>query len=432
MNGCTRRAFLAQSAALCAGTLLPAAEPPAAGQHLWQFDLASPSYGGGALGTLNGERAIVFGTYYNDEHLYALRARDGKLLWKFKSDRGPFDASCAITDIDGDGADEVLAADSSSGTLFCLDGAGQVKWKHSLPNSTDSPPAVADIDGDGQREIVVGVMAMADKHGRVLALDPATRKQKWIAKVPGHVQSEPALVDLGRGTLDVLVTTWRGDKKVRALSGADGTELWHHTMKGDMYHGVSAVEHNGLKLVASSIAGDLTLLDAHGKVLWEKQPGGYLFAPATIADLNGDGSPEIAVCGGRVHVFDLQGNELWKSADYRSIPRGAAVARMEQGPCLAFGAKDRSFRLLHGTSGEVLLQYDASIQKHVYEGIDSGPLIADFKDDGLLEAFFVAGKGTSDQTKPQNFGRACCIVLGKGTGEWPMFRGNLRRTGMVL
>src|SRR4051812_29530917 len=159
-------------------------------QSVWTLDLKAPSYGGGAFGVLGDTPAIVFGTYFNDEHLYAVRAKDGKLLWKFKSEGGPFDASVALADIDGDGRLEVVAADSSTGTLFCLDGAGKVQWKHKLPNSTDSPPAVADLDDDGHPEIVCGVMATGDKHGRVVALDGRTLKEKWVARIPGHVQSE--------------------------------------------------------------------------------------------------------------------------------------------------------------------------------------------------------------------------------------------------
>jgi len=58
-------------------------------QLLWKLDLASASYGSGAVGNLNGDGkpVIVFGTYFNDEHLYAVNAKDGTLLWKFKSER---------------------------------------------------------------------------------------------------------------------------------------------------------------------------------------------------------------------------------------------------------------------------------------------------------------------------------------------------------
>jgi outer membrane protein assembly factor BamB len=338
----------------------------------------------------------------------------------------------ALVDLDGDKKLEVLVADSSTGTLFCLDAAGKVVWKHKLPNSTDSPPSVADIDGDGKLEIVVGTMMLGDKNGRVVCLDAATRKEKWVAKVPGHIQSEPVLVDLDRDKkLEVVVTTWRGDKCVRALSGKDGSELWKHAMLGEMYHGVSAFDHKGVHLVAASTAGDVCLLDAKGKPVWTVKPGGYLFAPTAVADLDGDGSPEIVACSGHAHVLGFDGKEKWKSANFGSIARGVAIADADgDGKLdLLFGARDRKFRVLKGGTGKEIWSFDATVKEHVYETIDSGPLVADFDGDGTLDVFFVCGKGTSDKTRSENFGRGYAVRVGSGKGEWPMFRGNLRRTG---
>ena len=437
MTPWSRRKFLRYgAAAACLPSLANAADPKKFPEVLWKVDLASASYGGGAIGDLAGDgiKVIVFGTYFNDEHLYAVRAKDGKVLWKFKSEGGPFDASVALVDLDGDGKLEVLSADSSTGSLFCLDHVGKLVWKTKLPNSTDSPPSVADIDGDGKLEIVVGTMALGDKHGRVVCLDPATRKEKWVAKIPGHVQSEPVLVGLDGGkTLDVVVTTWRGDKAVHALNGKDGSERWTYKMAGDMYHGVSAFDHKGTHLVAASIEGDVALLDAKGKAIWTAKPGGYLFAPTAVADLDGDGSPEIVVASGRVHAFGIDGQEKWKSAKYGSIARGVAIADADGDgkPDLLFGASDRKFRALDGQTGKEIWTFDATFKGHVWEMIDSGPVVADFDGDRTLDVFFVCGKGTSDKSRSENFGRAYAVRVGKGKGEWPMFRGNLRRTGSL-
>lgn len=421
-----RRQFLGTAVAAALASNAGATPVP---EILWTFDLKSPSYGGGSLANLNGTPAVVFGTYYNDEHLYALRAKDGHLIWKVNSEGGPFDASVAVADLDDDGLPEILSADSSTGALFCLDGNGKVKWKFKLPSSTDSPPAVADIDGDGKPEVVVGTMTTRDRRGRVVVLNPRSKRVVWEAPVPGHVQSEPVLVDLGHNRLDVIVTNWRGDKTVRAFNGRDGSPLWTHAMKGDMYHGVSAVNADGPKVLAASIVGDVTLLDGSGKVLWTKQPGGYLFAPTSHADLDGDGMSEFIVCGDRVHVFGNDGAERWKSDPFGSIPRGVAIAELGGKPTLFFGAADKKFRALDGATGNEVFKFDARVQDNAHEGIDSGPIIADFDGDGNLEAFFVAGKGTSDKTRPQNYGRAYCLRLGAGKRSWPMFRGNLTRTG---
>jgi outer membrane protein assembly factor BamB len=426
----SRRELLASSLACLA------AGPPVPIQPLWSLDLKSASYGGGALGDLKGDGrlSIVFGTYFNDEKLYCLDARTGKPRWTFKSEGGPWDASVLLADLDGDGKLEVLSADSATGTLFCLDADGKVAWKHKLPSGTDSPPSLGDVDGDGKPEIVVGTMMTGDRHGQVVCLGPATQKPKWTARIPGHVQSEPALFDLdGDGKLDVLVTTWFGDRCIHALRGTDGKPLWKAEMKGDMYHGVSAFSYRGPLVLASSIKGDVALFDGKGEKLWSRDPGGYLFGPTSVADVDGDGVPELVAVGRRVTVYDLLGRVRWRSREYGGINRGCAVVDVDGDgkPELLFGASDRRLRALDGASGEEKLSFDATVQGHPFEWVDGAPLVGDFDGDGLLEVFFVAGKGTSDKTKAANYGRAYALKLGKGKGVWPMFRGGPRRTGSV-
>src|SRR5262245_19740996 len=116
----SRREFLRRGSAAAAVACLPSpviSADPKSPELLWKVDLGSASYGGGAIGDLAGDgtKVIVFGTYFNDEHLYAVRAKDGKVLWKYKSEGGPLDASVALVDLDGDGKLEVLSADSSTG-----------------------------------------------------------------------------------------------------------------------------------------------------------------------------------------------------------------------------------------------------------------------------------------------------------------------------
>ena len=46
---------------------------------LWSFELKAPSYGSGAAADIDGDGKleVVFGTYFNDEFVYGLKAEDG-------------------------------------------------------------------------------------------------------------------------------------------------------------------------------------------------------------------------------------------------------------------------------------------------------------------------------------------------------------------
>jgi outer membrane protein assembly factor BamB len=428
--------------------ILLVGQDPESPKKLWSLDTKSPSYGSGALGDIDqdGKPEIVFGTYFNDEHLYAVNAEDGSVLWKARSDGGPLDASVAIVDLDGDEKPEILTADSSTGKLFCFAGDGKEKWSIKLPNSTDSPPAVADLDGDGVLEIVVGSMWKGNSKGDVSVYRVDTRKLVWRREFKGCVQSAPCLVDLDDDkVLDVIAASWRGTNAVHAFSGRDGKDLWtFETMTKEdtprthlgMYHGVSAGvlrKGDGLRIAfatCSSRTGTLFVVDAKGKLVWKKVLGEYLFAPTTMADLDGDGHREIIASGRKTYAFRHDGEKLW-SADVGSA-RGPAVADLDgDGDLdLVLGARGRKAVALDGPTGKELWSFDATCGKDRYEGLDSGPLVADFDGDGTLDVFFVAGKGTSDKTRGKNYGRAYAVRAGKGKGRWETFRGNLRRTGV--
>lgn len=414
---------------------------------LWTRDLKSASYGSGAVADLDGDGKleIVFGTYFNDERIYCLNAEDGTVAWTFTSEGGPFDASIAIADLDGDGKPEVMSGDSSTGTLFILNGDGTKKGSIKLPNSTDSPPAVADLDGDGKPEIVVGSMWKRNGMGDVGVYCGDTLKPVWSREVKGCVQSEPCLVDLdGDQVLDVIVTSWRGDNAVHAFSGRDGTDLWtYETMTQEdtpkdhlgMYHGVAAgvLEKGGELRIAfgtcSSARGTLTVLDAKGKLVWKKVLKEYLFAPVTMADLDGDGSREIVAIGTKTHTFRADGKELW-TADVGSSRGPAIVDADGDGDLdLVMGARGRRLVVLDGPTGAVVMNFVAKAGDDPREETDSAALVADFDGDGRLDAFVVGGKGTSDTSRPQNYGRAFAFVLGKGKGSWVTFRGSLQRDG---
>ena len=415
---------------------------------LWTVDTKSDSKGSAAVADIDGDGKleIVFGTYFNDRQLYAVSGIDGTVKWKFLSDRGPLDASVAIADVDNDGQPEVLTADSSSGNLFCLNGRGTEKWRLKLPNSTDSPPSIADIDGDGNLDIAAGSMWQGDGKGHISVFQASNQERLWQQKVPGCVQSAACLVDVNNDdSLDVIVTSWRGDRGVHAFSGSDGKVLWRFETAGNeksmgMYHGPSV---SGLgkdrRILVSTCNGDVYALDNAGNQVWHRHlQNEYLFAPTTIADVDGDDQDEVIV-GGRssLYVFRVaDGKPLWTFPVRSFIGRGAAVADVtgNGNPDVIFCEGTR-LHVLDG-AGKAILSFDAGNQEKPDAAvrISSAPVIADFDGDGALDVFFVVGRGhysKDEKILKQNWGRGYALRLGgSGTG-WTTFRGSVHRSGRV-
>ncbi|MEE9393863.1 MAG: FG-GAP-like repeat-containing protein [Planctomycetota bacterium] len=418
-----------------------------AGDVIWSFDLKAPCYGSATAADIDGDQdlKIAFGTYYNDEHLYVLNAKTGKLAWRKKSKGGPLDASVLIHDVNGDGRLELVWGDSAYGRIYCADSKGKLLWTYDGPSGTDSPPAAADLDGDGRIEIVYGTMKVRGKEGRVVVLDGKKGTEKWSVKVPGHVQSEPALVDLnGDGVLDILVTNWMGDGYLRALSGVKGKELWRFETSDWIYHGVSVADFDRdqkPEIVVADRKGKVWLLEGEsGKKVWHTkvkgESDGMVFGPTTLVEARGDKVPEIVVCGTHVHLLNAKnGKEIWtKRFQGRSIARGVAVGDLDGDgkEDLVFG-QGKSLRVLRASDGKELWAAELKVGDHVWEHVDNAPLIDDFDGDGFLDVFIITGKGTSDESRPKNYGRAYLLRGGRGKSQghrpWRTFRGSARRLG---
>ncbi|MBL1218417.1 MAG: hypothetical protein D8M59_13105 [Planctomycetes bacterium] len=429
----------------------PAPEP------LWTVPTSAPSYGSASAGDIDGDGKleIVFGTYFNDEHLYILNCEDGSIVWKRKSIGGPLDASVLLFDVNSDGALEMVYGDSAYGTLWCLAGDGTEVWKYKGQSGTDSPPAAADLDGDGTIEVVYGTMKNTNGsgNGHVNVLNGKDGTLKWTAEVPGHVQSEPALVDVsGDGVLDVLVTNWHGDDQLRALNGVDGSELWAFTTGDSVYHGVSVSDFDTdekPEVVVADRRGTVWMLEGEdGSEKWkaslESEAEGMVFGPTSLVDVEGDGVFEIAIAGRHLHVLDAgDGSLRWRSeyAVGRSIARGVAVGDVtgDGKPNLVMG-HGRMLRVVDAADGRTVWEHEIRSGDAQWEGIDHAPLLLDCDGDGQLDIFVVSGRGLSGETEGENYGQASVWKIPAAESAhssavapvpWLTFRGNVRRTGRV-
>lgn len=398
----------------------------------WWYDMDAPSFGSAAVGDIDGDTKleIVFGTYFNDEHIHALNAEDGSLLWKYDTG-GCNDASPVIADVDLDDELEVIVPASSPSMVYCFDGAtGRIEWSTSTGygNCIDSPPAVADVDGDDKPEVVLGTF-----YGNVFCLNGEDGSVAWNVNLgtDSYIQSCPAILNIdGDAIPDIVVAQYAGDCRVYALKGSNGHTLWFSDRPADwMYHGPSFADIDGdskNELVIGSYDNRIYALNAEdGSLLWEYTDYAYIGAPTSIADLNNDNQFEIVFSSGyRLGVLSHTGSLLWNYSTGGSIFRGAAIADIDGDRTLdvVFGSDDGILRVLRGDDGSEI--WTCNLETHYGRTfqIDHAPTIADFNNDGKLDIFIIGGYGTSS-TPTDNHGRAYMLTAGIGNGPgWPMFR----------
>lgn len=427
-------AFLVCSTAI-AGGFFQENENKAEGrddQILWWYQLDAPSFGSSAVGDIDedGFLEIVFGTYFNDEHIYALNAEDGSLLWSYDTG-GCNDASPVIADVDLDGHLEVVVPASSPSMVYCFNGlTGAVEWSRSTgaSNCIDSPPGVADVDNDGKPEVLLGTF-----YGNVFCLNGEDGSICWQKNLGSnsYIQSEPAILDVNAdGQLDVVVAQWAGDCRVYALWGTNGSVLWYSDLPSDyMYHGCSFAdldEDGRPELIIGCYDNHVYVFNAEdGSLAWQYIAPYYIGAPTSVGDLNDDGHLEVVfVSYNMLGVLSHTGSLLWSATTGGNMFRGAALSDVDGNGVLdvVFGSEDGILRALKGSSGQVLWTCDLEAHYGMVYEIDHAPVIADLDNDGRLDVFVIGGYGISNPWT-NNHGRAYALTAGNGSGPgWPMFR----------
>ncbi|MET0401511.1 MAG: kelch repeat-containing protein, partial [Cystobacter sp.] len=340
---------------------------------------------------------VVFNSYAGENYLAngILRAVDGATgqdLWAVTSEkyrvRGA--SNIAAGDIDGDGLVEICTVAENSKALLCFEHDGTFKFRTEDPGNNWGGPAFADLDGDGQVEIVNG-NAVFDREG----------KRKWLgADGEGNNSSSPLSfavdIDLD-GKLEVINgrSIYRSDGRLKCvnmdlpLRGLSGVGNFDDDPQGE---------------VVVVVNGQVTLMDDQCRSLWTRpiQGGGMGGAP-TIADVDGDGRPEIGVAGtDHYSVFEHDGTLKWTSLmrDHSSNRTGSSTFDFEgDGRAEVIYADEVRLRIYDGVTGAVRFEVEHS-SCTAYET----PVVADV--DGDHNAELLVAQNTTCQ-----FGRFAGLRL---------------------
>jgi len=208
-------------------------------------------------------------------------------------------------DLDGDGAEEVLAA-SYDKHVYVLNAEGALTWRYQTGGPVHSLGA-GDLDGNGSLEVVAG-----GDDNMVHALG-ADGDLLWRRDVGSRVVSLDVASAEGDGKGMVLVGTQDG--RVLAL-GPDGEPLWQlgHESALSTVEWADLDRDGVLEGLAGHQDGSVSLIDSDGQLRWTYQGGDHV-REIRAWDLDGDGQEEVILgsADGGLHVLSAAGEELWKS-----------------------------------------------------------------------------------------------------------------------
>lgn len=230
-----------------------------------------------------------------------------EMIWRFGKPANPtFKNTRGVTlaDIDNDGIDEILYGIAN--TLYALKGDGTVLWEKPLSGTILLPPTIADLDDNGSLEIILNTGGVPNA-GRVYLLDQLGNDLPgWPLNFSDHwMINAPAAADVdGDGILDIItgerVSGSQGFVHVIKMDGTPINSNWPVEVAATpaFTPSIADVDNDGNNdvVIAASSAG-MYIFDNQGQPF----PNFPVFDPNVkysyqspiLADLDGDDDLEI-------------------------------------------------------------------------------------------------------------------------------------------
>ena len=322
---------------------------------------------------------ITYGSGYPAGTLRVVSGADGAEHLNIPDQNVQATGGVAIGDVDGDGWADIVVP-TADARIKMFDHRGRLQWT-SVPltghiqGSSDNP-AISDMDGDGAPEIICG-NAILDGQGRVVGKGTA-----GMAGVNGqNVGTTAFAVDIdGDGHQEVVTGN--------ALYNRDGT-LKASNRGEDGYPAVGNFDDDAKAEIVVVSGGTVRLQDDDLRVLCSASiPGADSVSyggPPTVADFDGDGEAEFAAAAGsRYTVFERDCSVKWQTTtqDATSGNTGSSVFDFEgDGAAEAVYADETMLWAFNGADGAVKLQSG----QHTNGTWLEYPVIADVDGDGHAE-----------------------------------------------
>ena len=419
-----------------------------------------------------GTKDIVVGSW--DNKVYGIRGEDGNNAagWPNVTAKR-INSSAAVADIDSDGKDEIFIGsgvaeyECSGGGMYSYTNTGNQRFHFlgydNVTNGGSAPcndlamhgsPALGDINSDGTTDVTFGALGIRTWS---IKASGAYENFGWWFNWDDTQFASPALADInGDGLTEVIAA---GDSSpqgllhhkgglVRAISPF-GQELWQFRTNEIVYSSpvVGDLTGDGVPEIVFGTgnfwannggATDSTkifVIKNDGKLLWSKDLGAQTLASPALADLNGDGTLDIAIGtwdgaqAGKIWALDGSGNNL---AGYPFTNAGGnkIVAQISTADFDNDGGQD-----ILATTGNGIYAYSGKTGALLFTvrgfgSFQSSPLIEDLDGNGLLD-IIVAGTldGSTGVIERWEMPNSNSVL---GTKGWPKFRKDARQTGSWL
>jgi len=269
------------------------------GTVMWPFDTPGDQIYRKCLkaADLNGDGNVDVIAGSDDSYVYAINGATGVELWNAPVGAAVNDVKLAQMDATGP-LDVVVAvgAGASGEKVVVLNGSdGGVLWEYPAPEAVEHVEPL-DVNDDGIIDVAAAITPYVPKE--VIMINGDTHIPIWTqpVEVPSNVHSLSSGDLNGDEIPDVVVPGNSTDKKVHALDGTDGHELWFFETGGEVKCVLVYDVDNDQKMevVAGSDDQNVYVIEGlTGELSWSYSCADDVM-DVKIGDINGNGLPNIA------------------------------------------------------------------------------------------------------------------------------------------
>jgi outer membrane protein assembly factor BamB len=290
----------------------------ASGKILWKAKAYGKVRPAPALAHMNKDDALDVVVGDEGGTLYAFNGKDGSRLWSVTTGANDYGAkgfvgAAAITDIGGDGTDDVVAG-GRDGILTAYRGSdGAVLWQRQYDSGIHASPSIADFDQDGKPEVLA-----AWSYGQVAILDGRTGLPRWVTRLEqddGGIEGlfgSPVPVPGAPGVL-VAPTSWWGAGDSVIGVGVDERVFRSYEERVTASAVVTDLDGDGKnEAVIGTEKGKLIALTTAGGRAVLATLGGAVEASAFVDDVDGDGKYELLVASNDGELTCFQTSSIAK------------------------------------------------------------------------------------------------------------------------